>query len=207
VLPTRDAVLLPEAVIELLVGRAASVTALRRAERGDGRVVVLLQTDPAKETPGPSDLHRVGTIATPVDGERVSTRAASVTLQGLQRVRVVSLELEGEALMASVEAMPWTPVVPPLSPDLLEFITLAAQRGLGPQLSARAQVGLPFQTPEQMLCAISCVCDLKPEALQAVLESGDLSPLADSAAVLRAEVNGGPLGRGLRRFARWIRGS
>jgi ATP-dependent Lon protease len=63
ILPTRNAVLFPGIVVPLTLGRPQSMAGAQAAAQADKPVGVLLQIDPAVDTPGPEHLHRVGAVA------------------------------------------------------------------------------------------------------------------------------------------------
>ncbi|HEX5515305.1 MAG TPA: LON peptidase substrate-binding domain-containing protein, partial [Gammaproteobacteria bacterium] len=63
ILPVRNIVLFPGIVLPLTLGRGASIAAAQEAARSNRPLGVVLQRDPAVETPGPSDLHTIGTVA------------------------------------------------------------------------------------------------------------------------------------------------
>ena len=63
VLPVRDTVLFPHAVLPLTVGRDSSIQLIESL--GDERtIIVAAQRDPRQDLPQPADLHEVGTLAT-----------------------------------------------------------------------------------------------------------------------------------------------
>src|ERR1022692_4076519 len=63
VLPVRDTVLFPHAVLPLTVGRESSIQLIESL--GEERaIVVAAQLDPRLDAPKPADLHTVGTLAT-----------------------------------------------------------------------------------------------------------------------------------------------
>ena len=59
ILPVRDAVIFPNAVIPLTVGRESSVKLINDVQQGDGMLVVLTQRDKRVDAPGPSDLYDI----------------------------------------------------------------------------------------------------------------------------------------------------
>src|SRR5947199_827323 len=63
ILPVRDAVIFPNAVIPLTVGRESSVKLINDVQQGDGMLVVLTQRDKRIDAPGPGDLYDVGTVS------------------------------------------------------------------------------------------------------------------------------------------------
>src|SRR5256885_11477407 len=73
ILPVRDTVLFPGAVLPLTVGRESSL-ALVNALQGEEKMLgVVAQLDPRVEDPAAADLHKVGTLAK----DRKSTRLNS----------------------------------------------------------------------------------------------------------------------------------
>src|ERR1051326_3426325 len=63
VLPVRDAVIFPNAVIPLTVGREASVKLINDVQHADGMLVVRTQRDERGAAPAPADLYDVGTVS------------------------------------------------------------------------------------------------------------------------------------------------
>src|SRR5436309_5949897 len=63
ILPVRDAVIVPTAVIPLPVGRESSVRLINDVQQGDGMLVVLTQRDKRVDAPGPGDLYDIGTVS------------------------------------------------------------------------------------------------------------------------------------------------
>src|SRR5262245_10419160 len=63
ILPVRDAVIFPHAVIPLTVGRESSVKLINDVQQGSGMLVVLTQRDKRVDAPGPADLYEVGTVS------------------------------------------------------------------------------------------------------------------------------------------------
>src|SRR3954465_12550516 len=61
VLPVRDAVIFPNAVIPLTVGRESSVKLINDVQQADGMLVALTHRDKRIDAPGPGDLYDVGT--------------------------------------------------------------------------------------------------------------------------------------------------
>src|SRR5664279_1463752 len=63
ILPVRDTVLFPHAVLPLTVGRESSIQLIESL--GEERsIVVVAQLDPRLDSPKPADLHPIGTLAT-----------------------------------------------------------------------------------------------------------------------------------------------
>lgn len=88
VLALRDLAVFPGAELALPVGRPRSVAAVAAAAARDGRLLLTAQRDPYCETPGPADVHEIGTLAEVcgiVPGEDGAQR---VTVRTLARVRL-----------------------------------------------------------------------------------------------------------------------
>jgi ATP-dependent Lon protease len=63
-LPLRDIVVFPGMVAPLFVGRDKSVNALEKAMASDKKIFLSAQTKAKTDTPGESDIYRVGTVGT-----------------------------------------------------------------------------------------------------------------------------------------------
>src|ERR1700737_1406056 len=91
ILPVRDTVLFPGAVLPLTVGRESSL-ALVNALMGDEKLLgVVAQLDPRVEDPAAADLHKVGTLAKVHKTVKMPNGNVVVFLEGLQRIRIVEL--------------------------------------------------------------------------------------------------------------------
>src|SRR5246500_1471267 len=62
-LPVRDTVLFPGAVLPLTVGRESSLSLVNSLQGEDKLLGVVAQLDPRIEDPAAADLHKVGTLA------------------------------------------------------------------------------------------------------------------------------------------------
>ncbi len=88
VLPVRDTVLFPHAVLPLTVGRESSIQLIESL--GEERaIVVTAQLDPRLDSPKPADLHTVGTLATVHKIVRMPNQSRFVFTEGVSRVRLV----------------------------------------------------------------------------------------------------------------------
>ena len=87
-LPVRDTVLFPHAVLPLTVGRESSIQLIESL--GEERtIVVAAQLDPRLDAPKPADLHAVGTLATVHKVVRMPNQSRFVFTEGVSRVRLV----------------------------------------------------------------------------------------------------------------------
>jgi ATP-dependent Lon protease len=88
ILPLRDTVLFPGAVMPLTVGRESSL-ALLDSLTGEEKILgVVAQLDPRIEDPSGTDLHVVGTLAKIHKMVRTPTGNSVVFLEGISRIRV-----------------------------------------------------------------------------------------------------------------------
>src|SRR5437868_14345322 len=91
ILPVRDTVLFPGAVLPLTVGRESSL-ALVNSLHGDEKMLgVVAQLDPRIEDPAAADLHKVGTLARVHKTVKMPNGNVVIFLEGLQRIQVVDL--------------------------------------------------------------------------------------------------------------------
>ena len=102
-LPLRDGVLLPGATATIPVGRPSSVALVTAIDPG-AQVVVGVQKDAGVVDPGLADLHSVAVIARVQKVARLP-RGYQVTLEGLQRVRIIDLVKHTPFLVAEVEEL------------------------------------------------------------------------------------------------------
>src|SRR6202522_900220 len=88
ILPVRDTVLFPGAVLPLPVGRESSLALLNSLEGTEKILGVVAQLDPRVEAPTGTDLHSVGTLAKVHKMVRIPNGNVVAFLEGLDRIRV-----------------------------------------------------------------------------------------------------------------------
>jgi ATP-dependent Lon protease len=104
VLPVRDTVLFPHAVLPLTVGRESSIQLIESL--GDERtIVVTAQMDPRLDAPKPGDLHPVGTLATVHKVVRMPNQSRFVFTEGVERVRLLRYSQTEPFMIAEVETL------------------------------------------------------------------------------------------------------
>ena len=104
VLPVRDTVLFPHAVLPLTVGRESSIQLIESL--GDERnIVVAAQLDPRLDSPKPTDLHDVGTLATVHKVVRMPNQSRFVFTEGVERVRLVRYVQTEPFMIAEIETV------------------------------------------------------------------------------------------------------
>jgi ATP-dependent Lon protease len=106
VLPVRDTVLFPGAVLPLTVGRESSLALVNSLEGDEKLLAVVAQLDPRIEDPSAADLHKVGTVARVHKTVKMPNGNVVVFLEGLQRVQVAELITLRPYMRARVEPQP-----------------------------------------------------------------------------------------------------
>ncbi|HZP03683.1 MAG TPA: endopeptidase La [Terracidiphilus sp.] len=104
VLPVRETVLFPHAVLPLTVGRESSIQLIESL--GEERtIVVVAQIDPRQDAPKPADMHAIGTIATVHKVVRMPNQSRFVFTEGVGRVRLTDYTQTEPYMMAEVEPL------------------------------------------------------------------------------------------------------
>jgi ATP-dependent Lon protease len=106
ILPVRDTVLFPGAIMPLPVGRESSLALLDSLEGPEKLLGVVAQLDPRIESPAGSDLHSVGTLAKVHKMVRMPNGNVVAFLEGLGRLRVIEVVGLKPFLRARVESQP-----------------------------------------------------------------------------------------------------
>jgi ATP-dependent Lon protease len=87
-LPLRDIVVYPHAVVPLFVGRPKSIRALEEAVAGSRELVVSAQRDHTTEEPREEDVFRVGTLGAIIQLLRLPDQTVKVLVEGKGRVEI-----------------------------------------------------------------------------------------------------------------------
>src|SRR6201996_4907293 len=104
VLPVRDTVLFPHAVLPLTVGRESSIHLIESL--GEERtIVVAAQLAPRLDSPKPDDMHPVGTLATVHKVVRMPNQSRFVFTEGVERVRLIRYVQTEPFMIAEVEPL------------------------------------------------------------------------------------------------------
>ena len=115
VLPVRDTVLFPHAVLPLTVGRESSIQLINSLGE-EKSIVVVAQRDARVDTPQPQDLHAFGTLATVHKVVKVPNQSLFVFTEGTERVRLGEFSRIEPFMMASVDTVP--EVLAPKNPSV-----------------------------------------------------------------------------------------
>jgi ATP-dependent Lon protease len=106
ILPVRDTVLFPGAVLPLTVGRESSLSLVNSLQGDEKLLGVVAQLDPRVEDPAAADLHKLGTLAKVHKTVKMPNGNVVIFLEGLQRIQVLDLISLRPFLQARVQAEP-----------------------------------------------------------------------------------------------------
>jgi ATP-dependent Lon protease len=106
ILPVRDTVLFPGAVLPLTVGRESSLALVNSLTGEEKLLGVVAQLDPRVEDPAAADLHKVGTLAKVHKTVKMPNGNVVVFMEGLQRIRIEELLGLRPFLRANIAAEP-----------------------------------------------------------------------------------------------------
>ena len=105
VLPVRDTVLFPHAVLPLTVGRESSVQLINSLGE-DKTIIVVAQREARVDSPQPSDLYTVGTSAVVHKVVKMPNQSLFVFAEGLERVRLGEFTQLAPFMSAYYSALP-----------------------------------------------------------------------------------------------------
>jgi ATP-dependent Lon protease len=115
VLPVRDTVLFPHAVLPLTVGRESSIQLIQSLGE-EKTILVVAQRDARQDTPQAADLHHIGTRATVHKVVKMPNQSLFVFTEGNERVRLGEFAQITPFMTADCEAIP--EIEPAKSPEL-----------------------------------------------------------------------------------------
>ena len=185
VVPLRDVVVFPYVLMPLLIGRAASLSAVDAAAATPERWLVLVtQRNADVSEPAAGDLYRVGVVVRLQQVSHTPSGGARVLVEAMGRVRITRFVTAGGHLRASMVAAPF--LVGPLAAEdrararqtlarFEEYVGL--QRRIPSEVASLAQAS---STEERMACAIAAHLTVRHEVRQRLLESPTLVDLLHS---------------------------
>jgi ATP-dependent Lon protease len=177
ILPVRESVLFPGAVLPFAVNRQVSVAAVQHAMRHGQQIGVLMQRDPQVQEPAPADLHRTGTVANILRMVTTPDGTHQLVCQGVQRFRVLDWVGGRPFIAAGVyrieEPDTRTPEVE------ARFLNLKRQATEALQLLPQAPEGLAatvqaLDSPAALADLAAAFLDVRPDEKQEMLETVDL---------------------------------
>ncbi|MDY7077182.1 MAG: endopeptidase La [Chloroflexota bacterium] len=205
VLPLRDLVAFPHALLPLAVSLPRSVRLLKDTLDGDRLLVLTAMTDPAVEEPGPDGIYQVGTLVQIERALHLEDGNYQLVARGLARVRIVKWLAEEPYLKAQVDLSP-EKMGDATEMEALRRELLTAARQLVaflPQVP-EGVVGMLDQIADSstLLYAIASNIQLETEQAQEILEGDDLALQTRSLLnIMRHELEVLELGQQIRKEA------
>jgi ATP-dependent Lon protease len=178
ILPVRDTVLFPHAVLPLTVGRDSSVQLINSLGE-DKTIVVVAQREARVDAPQPTDLYTVGTLAVVHKVVKMPNQSLFVFAEGLERVRLAEFSQLTPFMRAQVTPIPET--IPPKNSEIealqRNVLTLFQQIVAGsPTLSDElSTVAMNIEEPGRLVDFIaSSLPSLSTSDKQDTLETTDV---------------------------------
>jgi ATP-dependent Lon protease len=158
--PLRDNVVFPSQLAPLAAGRPRSVAALEAAVNGDGRVVLAIQRDAARDEASLEDVHAIAVIAHVGAFRRLPGGGAHALVEGKERVRIDAFDATGDT---------WTATVTPLSVEAVDSTEVDALSGsvralfaeyvnAGAQIGADTAVAMARAAQPELIADIASTC-------------------------------------------------
>jgi ATP-dependent Lon protease len=178
ILPVRDTVLFPHAVLPLTVGRESSVQLINSLGE-DKTIVVVAQREARVDAPQASDLYTVGTLAVVHKVVKMPNQSLFVFAEGLERVRLAEFTQLTPFMRGRVDPVP--EAIPPKSSEVealqRNVLTLFQQIVAGsPTLSDElSTVAMNIEEPSRLVDFIaSSLPSLSTADKQDTLETTDV---------------------------------
>src|SRR5246500_5523440 len=179
VLPVRDTVLFPHAVLPLTVGRESSIQLINSLGE-EKTILVVAQREARVDAPQPTDLYNIGTLATVHKVVKMPNQSLFVFTEGLTRGKLQDFTQLTPFLRANVEPIP--DAEPEASPEVealqRNVLTLFQQIVAGsPTLSDELQtVAINIEEPGRLVDFVgSSLPFLSTKDKQEILETSDVS--------------------------------
>src|SRR5215470_4002312 len=178
VLPVRDTVLFPHAVLPLTMGRESSIQLINSLGE-EKTILVVAQREARVDTPQPTDLYNIGTLATVHKVVKMPNQSLFVFTEGLNRGRLAEFSQWTPFMRANVDVVPdneleQSPEIEALQRNVL---TLFQQIVAGsPTLSDELQtVAINIEEPGRLVDFIaSSLPFLATKDKQEILETVDI---------------------------------
>ncbi|MBZ5512710.1 MAG: endopeptidase La [Acidobacteriia bacterium] len=183
VLPVRDTVLFPHAVLPLTVGRESSVQLINSLGE-DKTIIVVAQREARVDSPQPVDLYAIGTLAVVHKVVKMPNQSLFVFAEGLDRVHLKEYTQLAPFMRASVETIPEIPAKTGSELEAMQrnVMTLFQQIVAGsPTLSDElSTVAMNIEEPGRLVDFIaSSLPTLSTRDKQEILETADVRSRLD----------------------------
>src|SRR4029077_9024647 len=174
--PLRDNVVFPSQLAPLAAGRPRSVAALEAAVNGDGRVVLAIQRDAARDEASLDDVHPIAVIAHVGAFRRLPGGGAHALVEGKERVRIDAFDATGDTWTATVTAVPGAAVAGTEWDSLSGSVRslFADYVNAGAQVGADTAVAMARAAQPELIADIASTCpDFGFECRVALLQQAD----------------------------------
>lgn len=176
-LPVRDLVVYPFMILPLFVGRESSIRAVEEALNNTDRLILLSsQKDISAETPSPSEIYSLGTVAMIMRMRRLPDGRIKILVQGLAKARILDFVHTEPFYRVKVEKVESVPTV--AAPAEVEATMRLVRENLerviqlGRVLSPDILMVLEdIQDPGRLADLVASNLNLKVADAQAVLET------------------------------------
>ena len=111
ILTLRNAILFPETVIPVAIGRDKSIRLVNEAYASNKLLGAVTQKDVKTEDPGPEDIFEVGTLGKIVKIIEMPDKTVTAIIQGVKRFRVKSIDITAPYLIGQVSYL--NDIIPP----------------------------------------------------------------------------------------------
>ena len=105
ILPVRDTVLFPNAILPLTVGRESSLQLINELKEDERHIAVVSQRDPRVDNPQAVDLYQIGTAAFIHKIIKLPNQSLFVFVEGKQRIAVLEVVQQDPYLKARVQQL------------------------------------------------------------------------------------------------------
>lgn len=105
ILPLKDTVVFPEAMVPLAVGQSRSVELINHVLSGDKLVGLVTVQNPEVELPGPEDAYHIGTLSIVQKMMKSPDGSLRILVQGVRRIRIERYLEEEPFLTAEISAL------------------------------------------------------------------------------------------------------
>jgi len=183
VLPVRDTVLFPHAVLPLTVGRESSIQLIQSLGE-DKTILVVAQRDARQDSPEPADLHTFGTRATIHKVVKMPNQSLFVFTEGNERVRMGEFTQVHPYMMAIPEVISEEPLRGSAETEALQRVVLSQFQQIvtaSPTLSDELQtIALNIDEPGRLADFIASQLPFLSTAdKQEMLETPDVAARLD----------------------------
>ncbi len=176
-LPIRDLVVYPFMILPLFVGRESSIQAVEEALNNTDRLILLSsQKDISAETPSPSEIYELGTVAMIMRMRKLPDGRIKILIQGLSKAKITSFDSSEPFFKVKVEKVENQEVTEP------QTVIEALMRNVKENLEKVISVGKvlspdilmvleDIQDPGRLGDLVASNLNLKVEEAQLILET------------------------------------